>query len=167
MHQNWGWITAWYCTHVNSKGMIPACFKHTRWCSIQKQDEVWANERSGDSSKSTYHWSKIMVMLRRINSQTFAWMKDLWKHLNFQSMHRHPNDYHIAPSHALLGMHVITVWPSGHHAHKFRGCYKNAQELLNPRALKFSSVNKICIFQCMGKISFKILHHASTRPSMA
>ena len=34
-----------------------------------------------------------------------------------------------------------------------RGPFKNAHELLNLRALKFSSVNKIHIFQCMSKIS--------------
>ena len=32
------------------------------------------------------------------------------------------------------------------------GRFKNAYELLNLRALKFSPVNKICIFQCMGLI---------------
>ena len=32
------------------------------------------------------------------------------------------------------------------------GCFKNTYELLNLRALKFSPVNKIYIFQCMGKI---------------
>ena len=30
--------------------------------------------------------------------------------------------------------------------------FKNTYELLNQRALKFSYVNKIHIFQCMGKI---------------
>ena len=34
----------------------------------------------------------------------------------------------------------------------FRGHFNTAYELLNLRALKFSYVNKICIFQCMGKI---------------
>ena len=33
-----------------------------------------------------------------------------------------------------------------------RGRFKNAHEPLNPRALKFSPVNDIHIFQCMGKI---------------
>ena len=33
-----------------------------------------------------------------------------------------------------------------------RGRFKNTYELLNLRALKFSPVNKIHIFQCMGKI---------------
>ena len=32
------------------------------------------------------------------------------------------------------------------------GRFKNTYELLNQRALKFSYVNKIHIFQCMGKI---------------
>ena len=32
------------------------------------------------------------------------------------------------------------------------GRFKNTYELLNLRALKFSPVNKIFIFQCMGKI---------------
>ena len=32
------------------------------------------------------------------------------------------------------------------------GCFKNIYELLNLRARKFSRVNKIHIFQCMGKI---------------
>ena len=32
------------------------------------------------------------------------------------------------------------------------GCFKNTYDLLNLRALKFSPVNKIHIFQCMGKI---------------
>ena len=32
------------------------------------------------------------------------------------------------------------------------GRFKNTYELLNLRALKFSPVNKIHIFQCMGKI---------------
>ena len=32
------------------------------------------------------------------------------------------------------------------------GRFKNTYELLNLRALKFSYVNKIHIFQCMGKI---------------
>ena len=34
------------------------------------------------------------------------------------------------------------------------GCFKNTYELLNPRALKFSLVNKIHIFHCMGKIFY-------------
>ena len=33
------------------------------------------------------------------------------------------------------------------------GHFKNAHELLNLKVLKFSPVNKIHIFQCMGKIS--------------
>ena len=33
-----------------------------------------------------------------------------------------------------------------------RGYFKNTYELLNLRALKFSPVDKIYIFQCMGKI---------------
>ena len=44
---------------------------------------------------------------------------------------------------------VAMVWklnvPSG-------GRFRNTYELLNQRALKFSYVNKIHIFQCMGKI---------------
>ena len=32
------------------------------------------------------------------------------------------------------------------------GCFKNTYEFLNLRALKFSTVNEIHIFQCMGKI---------------
>ena len=45
----------------------------------------------------------------------------------------------------LLG-HRPLCWscPGGH--------FKNTYELLNLRALKFSHVNTICIFQCMGKI---------------
>ena len=40
--------------------------------------------------------------------------------------------------------HVKVWWPGGR--------FKNTYELLNQRALKFSYVNKIHIFQCMGKI---------------
>ena len=32
-----------------------------------------------------------------------------------------------------------------------RGCFKNIHKLLNLRALKFSSLNKIHMFQCMGR----------------
>ena len=39
---------------------------------------------------------------------------------------------------------VNPLGPGGH--------FKNTYELLNLRALKFSPVNKIHIFQCMGKI---------------
>ena len=38
------------------------------------------------------------------------------------------------------------------HIVKPGGRFKNTYELLNQRALKFSFVNKIHIFQCMGKI---------------
>ena len=41
------------------------------------------------------------------------------------------------------------------------GRFKNTYELLNQRALKFSYVNKIHIFQCMGKVSFEITHKIS------
>ena len=44
------------------------------------------------------------------------------------------------------------------------GRFKNTYELLNLRALKFSYVNKIHIFQCMGKIfcvEFQIPHKIS------
>ena len=34
------------------------------------------------------------------------------------------------------------------------GHFKNTYELLNLRALKFSRINEICIFQCIGKIFF-------------
>ena len=34
------------------------------------------------------------------------------------------------------------------------GRFKNIDELLNLRALNFSPVNKIYIFQCMGKIFY-------------
>ena len=34
----------------------------------------------------------------------------------------------------------------------YEGRFKNTYELLNQRALKISPVNKIHIFQCMGKI---------------
>ena len=37
-------------------------------------------------------------------------------------------------------------------SYKSGGRFKNTYELLNLRALKFSYVNKIHIFQCMGKI---------------
>ena len=43
--------------------------------------------------------------------------------------------------HAAL-IHVCVIW----------GRFKNTYELLNLRALKYSSVNKIHIFQCMGEI---------------
>ena len=43
-----------------------------------------------------------------------------------------------------LGLNVLI--------HKPGGRFKNTYELLNPRALKFSYVNKIHIFQCTGKI---------------
>ena len=45
------------------------------------------------------------------------------------------------------------------------GCFKNNYELSNLRALKVSPVNKIDIFQCMGKIfcvvPFEIPHKIS------
>ena len=41
-------------------------------------------------------------------------------------------------------------WISGQHGQG--GRFKKAYELLNLRALKFSPLNKIHIFQCMGKI---------------
>ena len=44
------------------------------------------------------------------------------------------------------------------------GRFKNTYELLNLRALKISPVNKIHIFQCMGKIfcvEFEIPHKIS------
>ena len=44
----------------------------------------------------------------------------------------------------LLDMTLFQNWVWGH--------FKNTYELLNLRALKFSPVNKIHIFQCMGKI---------------
>ena len=34
------------------------------------------------------------------------------------------------------------------------GRFKNIDERLNLRALKFSPVNRICVFQCMGKIFY-------------
>ena len=43
---------------------------------------------------------------------------------------------------------VVTIVPPGGH-------FKNNYELLNLRALKFSPVNKIHIFQCMGKIFYE------------
>ena len=47
---------------------------------------------------------------------------------------------HICSIHRI--MHTVRAW----------GRFKNMHELLNLRALKFSHVNKIHIFQCMGKI---------------
>ena len=50
------------------------------------------------------------------------------------------------------------------------GCFKKAYELLNLRALKFSPMNKIHIFRCMGnsdilcgisKVPFEIPHKIS------
>ena len=45
----------------------------------------------------------------------------------------------------VLSLATFMAWWSG-------GRFKNAYELLNLRALKFSPMNKIHIFQCMGKI---------------
>ena len=46
--------------------------------------------------------------------------------------------------HLLLSMLCLYMWPGVR--------FENTYELLNQRALKFSYVNKIHIFQCMGKI---------------
>ena len=45
-----------------------------------------------------------------------------------------------------------TTWYTTWHDTRPGGRFKNTYELLNLRALKFSYVNKIHIFQCMGKI---------------
>ena len=55
---------------------------------------------------------------------------------------------------------AVSSWPihwkyhlPSHKEHTmYRGRFKNTYELLNQRALKFSYVNKIHIFPCMGKI---------------
>ena len=52
----------------------------------------------------------------------------------------------------ILSLSESVSW-SSHHSHRDpRGRFKNTYELLTLRALKFSPVNKIHIFQCMGKI---------------
>ena len=58
--------------------------------------------------------------------------------------------------HSLL-MHICVTWPQWKPGDKLMhewtgGRFKNTYELLNLRALKYSRVNKIHIFQCMGKI---------------
>ena len=66
----------------------------------------------------------------------------------------------------MLELNLIHVSKRGHRATRIqrpflhneitysrpRGRFKKAHELLNLRALKFSPLNKIHIFQCMGKI---------------
>ena len=52
--------------------------------------------------------------------------------------------------HQWTGSSLVQVM--AHHLYGTRGHFKNTYELLNVRALKFSTVNKINIFQCMGKI---------------
>ena len=49
---------------------------------------------------------------------------------------------------------MLTYWdaPQSSELAGSGGRFKNTYELLNQRALKFSYVNKIHIFQCMGKI---------------
>ena len=56
-----------------------------------------------------------------------------------------PEHHHCAPlCTCTAGKQRTSYWPGG--------SFKNTYELLNQRALKFSYVNEIHIFQCMGKI---------------
>ena len=57
----------------------------------------------------------------------------------------HYNKQYLTIDHGIpMSGCINSLWP--------RGCFKNTYELLNLRALKFSPVNEIHIFQCMGKI---------------
>ena len=46
----------------------------------------------------------------------------------------------------------LCLWIRANKSKLFKKHFRKADELLNPRALKFSYVNKIHMFQCMGKI---------------
>ena len=56
----------------------------------------------------------------------------------------------------LFASHLLIIWSLWINRENIScvsgGRFKNTYELLNQRALKFSYVNKIHIFQCMGKI---------------
>ena len=79
-----------------------------------------------------------------------------WRH------HDHSTFIHRAPTSSILVYcpwlycRCISLSPVAYVgmtcASGIRGRFIQAYELLNPRALKFSPVNKMHIFQCMGKI---------------
>ena len=75
------------------------------------------------------------------------------KRASSQSTHKVPKRRRLAPSWDVADDRTPHQLVHGDmHGHEPKGRFKNSYELLNLRALKFSPVNKIHIFQCMGKI---------------
>ena len=64
------------------------------------------------------------------------------------SFHHQNNKYSNETFDKISIMSSKVLWEIGH----LGGHFKKAYELLNIRALKFSPVNKMHIFQCMDKI---------------
>ena len=85
-----------------------------------------------------------------------VWATNLWIHnpslycINQRDLHdsqahsSKTGSPHLSHEHIISLFPTLVIGPGGH--------FKNAYELLNVRALKFSMVYKNCIFQWVGKI---------------
>ena len=100
-----------------------------------------------------YFWHNMLVIkfYKLWTSEQYFQTSDFWRWFQFK-IARPVTDvviwmfsiqYCVILDSVIMGPHCINS--SG-------GRFKNTYELLNLRALKFSYVNKIHIFQCMGKI---------------
>ena len=110
----------------------------TSWLTNPYQPQDW--------SIIPYHWNWNVIILKVVILTSFGAASDeSWVKMTL-------------PFLCTLKETMLHFWHKGslplHLFHNLfsGGRFKNTNELLNLRALKFSSVNKIQLFQCMGKI---------------
>ena len=133
-----------WCDHENSTGVK---FLRALHSALRSRNRMGARNRTGPASSG----------LAMNNQPNHCITGSLWE--ENQPMRRFPNEEFVK---VFLCHEVIRWWialkkgvyfdPLLHNERAQGGRFKNTYELLNQRALKFSYVNKIHIFQCMGKI---------------
>ena len=106
------------------------------WCGALMISLIWANSGVvGDLRRRDIHVTSAWC----ITNNGCGWVGNEKSHDKIRIIGN--PQFTLQVSHVCL----VRVSSSG-------GRFKNTYELLNQRALKFSYVNKIHIFQCMGKI---------------
>ena len=122
------WQLAYWCMHVDLSFSLNE--QWVKWTAMTGYSFILEHTRY-----MLNHWNGSYVLCQWLRAK-------LWKPPCFINGDNCHQNHSLALSQWCH--HDGCTWPGGR--------FKNIYELLNQRALKFSYVNKIHIFQCMGKI---------------
>ena len=136
------------------------------WITAASQWKIWWNIQGWGHDVASNNWLNVICSCLLYSYMEISIEKTAWQYGTslWWSLLELPYQYLI-----ILVKSLQFDWSSTCLQMKFTGTqssnvvtgligawghFKKVYELLNPRALKFSPVNKMLSFQCMGKISY-------------